>query len=107
VEIRRGEAIMIIIHAALTVLKEKEEEFLNEVKTLIEASRKENGNMRYDLMKNTEKESAYMMVEVWENQEAVQSHNSSEQYVQFGQKAQSLMAAPTDVKIFAGQEVNR
>ena len=99
---------MIIIHAALTVLKEKEEEFLNEVKTLIEASRKENGNIQYDLMKDTEKESAYMMVEVWKNQEAVESHNTSEHFVQFfGQKAQSFMAAPTDVKIFAGQEVNR
>ena len=98
---------MIIIHAALTVLKEKEEEFLNEVKTLIEASRRESGNMQYDLMKDTETESAYMMIEVWKNQEAVESHNTSEHYVQFGQKAQSFMAAPTDVKIFAGQEVKR
>lgn len=98
---------MIIIHAALTVLKEKEEEFLNEVKTLIEASRRESGNMQYDLMKDTETESAYMMIEVWKNQEAVEKHNTSEHYVQFGQKAQSFMAAPTDVKIFAGQEVKR
>jgi quinol monooxygenase YgiN len=98
---------MIIIHAGLSILKEKEEEFLNEVKTLIEASRKENGNIQYDLMKDTEKESKYMMVEVWENQEAVQSHNTSEHFAVFGQKAQSFMAAPTNVKIFAGQEVRR
>lgn len=96
---------MIIIHAALSVLKEKEEEFIQEVKTLIEASRKENGNIQYDLMKDTETESTYMMVEVWENQEAVQNHNTSDHFIQFGQKAQRFMAAPPNVKIFTGQEV--
>ncbi|MFG6494893.1 putative quinol monooxygenase [Fictibacillus sp. UD] len=98
---------MIIIHAGLTVLKEKEEAFLEEVKTLVEASRAESGNIQYDLMKDTEKEATYMMVEVWENQEAVQNHNTSEHFVAFGEKAPSFMAAPTDVKIYAGEQVKR
>lgn len=98
---------MIIIHAGLTVRPEKEEAFLEEVKTLVEASRAESGNIQYDLMKDTETESAYMMVEVWEDQEAVQKHNTSEHFLAFGQKAQSFMAAPSDVKIYAGQEVKR
>ncbi|MBD7963554.1 putative quinol monooxygenase [Fictibacillus norfolkensis] len=96
---------MIIIHAGLTVQKEKEEAFLTEVKTLIEASRAESGNIQYDLKKDTEKEATYMMVEVWENQEAVQNHNTSEHFVAFGKKAQSFMAAPTDVKVYAGEQV--
>lgn len=98
---------MIIIHAGLTVQKEKEEAFLAEVKALVEASRAESGNIQYDLMKDTEKESTYLMVEVWENQEAVQKHNTSEHFIAFGKKAPSFMAAPTDVKVYAGQEVNR
>ena len=96
---------MIIIHAKLSVLKEKEEDFIQDVITLIEASRKENGNIQYDLMKDTETESTYMMVEVWENQETVQNHNTSEHFIKFGQKAQSFMAAPPNVKIFTGQEI--
>ncbi|MED1865292.1 putative quinol monooxygenase [Fictibacillus nanhaiensis] len=96
---------MIIIHAGLTVQKEKEEAFLAEVKTLVEASRAESGNIQYDLKKDTEKEATYMMVEVWENQEAVQNHNTSEHFVAFGKKAASFMAAPTDVKVYAGEQV--
>ncbi|MDM5317358.1 putative quinol monooxygenase [Fictibacillus sp. b24] len=98
---------MIIIHAGLTVRPEKEEAFLEEVKTLVEASRAESGNIQYDLMKDSEKEATYLMVEVWENQEAVQKHNTSEHFIAFGQKAQSFMAAPTDVKIYAGEQVKR
>ncbi|KZE68999.1 monooxygenase [Fictibacillus phosphorivorans] len=98
---------MIIIHAGLTVQKEKEAAFLAEVKALVEASRAESGNIQYDLMKDTEKESTFLMVEVWESQEAVQKHNTSEHFVAFGQKAQSFMAAPTDVKIYAGEQVKR
>ncbi|WP_144701945.1 putative quinol monooxygenase [Fictibacillus phosphorivorans] len=96
---------MIIIHAGLTVQKNKEEAFLAEVKTLVEASRAESGNIQYDLKKDTEKEATYMMVEVWENQEAVQNHNTSEHFVAFGKKAASFMAAPTDVKVYAGEQV--
>ncbi|MGM0803964.1 MAG: putative quinol monooxygenase [Bacillota bacterium] len=96
---------MIIIHAGLTVQKDKEEAFLAEVKTLVEASRAESGNIQYDLKKDTEKEATYMMVEVWENQEAVQNHNTSEHFVAFGKKAASFMAAPTDVKVYAGEQV--
>lgn len=96
---------MIIIHAGLTVQKEKEEAFLAEVKTLVEASRAESGNIQYDLKKDTEKEVTYMMVEVWEDQEAVQNHNTSEHFVAFGKKAASFMAAPTDVKVYAGEQV--
>ncbi|MBH0170137.1 putative quinol monooxygenase [Fictibacillus sp. 18YEL24] len=96
---------MIIIHAGLTVKKNKEEAFLAEVKTLVEASRAESGNIQYDLKKDTEKEATYMMVEVWENQEAVQNHNTSEHFVAFGKKAASFMAAPTDVKVYAGEQV--
>lgn len=96
---------MIIIHAGLTVQKEKEEAFLAEVKTLVEASRAESGNIQYDLKKDTEKEATYMMIEVWEDQEAVQNHNTSEHFVAFGKKAASFMAAPTDVKVYAGEQV--
>jgi quinol monooxygenase YgiN len=98
---------MIIIHAGLSVIKEKEYEFLKEVKSLVESSRAESGNIQYDLMKDTEKESTYLMVEVWENQVAVQNHNTSEHFIKFGQKAQSLLSAPVEVKIFAGEPVKR
>ncbi|MED1203567.1 putative quinol monooxygenase [Heyndrickxia acidicola] len=94
---------MIIIHAGLTVNPEKQEAFLKELQPLIEASRKESGNISYDLKKDTEKENVFTMVEVWQDAAAVASHNASEHFTSFVAKAKEFLAAPLDVKAYEGQ----
>jgi quinol monooxygenase YgiN len=98
---------MIIIHAGFKVNKEKEEEFLEEIYRLIDASREESGNISYDLMKDTEKTNEYMMVEVWKDQEAVQNHNESEHFISFMKKAPQYLAAPAAVDVFDGKLLER
>ena len=87
--------LMIIIHAGFQIDREKEQSFLKEVQPLISASRRETGNISYDLMKDTEKEYMYTMVEVWEDLAAVESHNRSEHFIAFGGNAQQYLAAPS------------
>lgn len=94
---------MIIIHAAFQVNPAKQQAFVEEIQPLIDASREENGNVSYDLYKNTEKESVYTMVEVWQNAEAVASHNTSEHFTSFVSKANQFLTAPLDVKVYDGQ----
>ncbi|MES9684582.1 antibiotic biosynthesis monooxygenase [Bacillus sp. AFS001701] len=96
---------MIIIHAAFQVNPAKQQAFVEEIQPLIDASREENGNVSYDLYKNTEKESVYTMVEVWQNAEAVASHNTSEHFTSFVSKANQFLTAPLDVKVYDGQLV--
>jgi quinol monooxygenase YgiN len=104
---RRRIQPMIIIHAGFQVLKEKEEEFLDEIYKLVDASREESGNVSYHLMKDTEKTNAYLMVEVWKDHEAVQSHNGSEHFTSFISKAKPYLSAPLDVKIYDGNLLER
>lgn len=98
---------MIIIHAHLHVKPDQEQAFLEEMKTLLSLTRAEEGNISYDLMKNTEKEHHYTMVELWKDVEATASHNTSAHFTAFIQKAPTFMSAPMNLEIFSGETVNR
>ncbi|MDX8361704.1 putative quinol monooxygenase [Cytobacillus sp. IB215316] len=96
---------MIIIHAVTHVNPAKEEAFLEDIRSLITASRAEGGNISYDLMKDTEKDSVYTMVEAWKDLEAVNSHNASEHFTYFTNKAKEYLIAPLDVKIYDAKQL--
>ncbi|WP_459502670.1 putative quinol monooxygenase [Bacillus sp. C1] len=96
---------MIIIHAEFQVNPVKEAAFLEEIRPLIQGSREENGNVSYNLYKDTEKESVFTMVEIWETEEAVASHNKSEHFTSFVAQANQYLTAPLNIKVYAGQQV--
>lgn len=98
---------MIIIHAGFQVNPAKEEEFLNEIKSLIAASREESGNISYGLHKDTEKENVFTMVEVWKDAQAVASHNETAHFTSFVGRAKDFLTAPLDVKAYDGQPLER
>lgn len=98
---------MIIIHAHFQINPEKEQAFLEEMHSLIAASRSEEGNISYGLMKDTETEQAYTMVEIWKDAAAVEAHNTSAHFTSFAGRAPEYMAAPIDVQIFDGNKVER
>ncbi|MDQ0200977.1 quinol monooxygenase YgiN [Neobacillus ginsengisoli] len=94
---------MIIIHAKFHINPAKQDAFLKEIQPLIAASKAENGNISYSLQKDTENENVFTMVEVWQDLQAVASHNSSEHFTAFVSKAKDFLTAPLDVKSFEGQ----
>lgn len=98
---------MIIIHAGFQIQIDKENEFLTEIRPLIEASRAEEGNISYDLLKDTEKEGSYTMVELWEDMDAVKFHNQTEHFTTFTAKAPQYFAAPPQVKLFNAQPADK
>ncbi|MDZ5610496.1 putative quinol monooxygenase [Bacillus pseudomycoides] len=97
---------MIIIHAVFQVNSAKKQAFVEEIQPLIRASREESGNVSYDLFQDSEKENVYTMVEVWQDAEAVASHNASEHFTSFVSKANQFLTAPLDIKMYEGHEVN-
>ncbi|MEC0201312.1 putative quinol monooxygenase [Paenibacillus lautus] len=98
---------MIIIHAEMKVNGELEAEFLESVKELIEASRAEQGNDSYKLLKDTEQDHTYLMVEQWKDQEALGLHNASSHFQEFVAKAPKYLTAPLNVQAYAGQRINK
>ncbi|MED4462752.1 putative quinol monooxygenase [Metabacillus fastidiosus] len=96
---------MIIMHAKLHVNPVKEDAFLEEIQPLIASSREEEGNISYRLQKDTENENVYTMIEVWQDMQAVASHNSSDHFIKFTAKAQDFLAAPLEIEVFEGQKL--
>ncbi|WP_264740469.1 putative quinol monooxygenase [Cytobacillus firmus] len=98
---------MIIIHAGFQIQTDKEKDFLTEIRPLIEASRAEEGNISYDLVKDTEKAGSYTMMELWKDMDAVKFHNQTEHFTAFTAKAPHYFAAPPQVKLFNAQPVDK
>ena len=98
---------MIIIHARFQLQPEQEQVFLEEIRLLIAASRAERGNISYDLMKDTETDNVYTMVELWTDSSAVEDHNKSVHFTAFASKAPQYLAARLDVKVYEGEVINR
>lgn len=93
---------MIIIHAVMQIDSTKQQSFLEEIETLIRASRQESGNISYNLYKDIEKNHTFTMVEVWQDAAAVESHNTSEHFTFFVAKASNFLVAPLDIKAYDG-----
>lgn len=96
---------MLIIHAHLQVLPAQEEAFLTAAKALVAASKAEAGNVGYTLLKSTEHEHHYTMVEKWKDAAAVAAHNASPHFQTFVKQAPPFFAAPMDLEVFAGEPV--
>jgi quinol monooxygenase YgiN len=94
---------MIIIHATFLIKPTMQDQFLEEIQPLIAASRAEEGNISYRLQKDVENEDIFTMVEVWQDKDAVASHNTSESFTTFVANVKKFLTAPLDVKAFEGQ----
>ncbi|KAA8997205.1 antibiotic biosynthesis monooxygenase [Paenibacillus spiritus] len=95
---------MFIIHARMTVKPEAQAEFLEAVRTLLTATRAEEGNLSYDLYESAERPGDFVMVEVWKDGAAVQAHNASPHFQAFAGQASSYLTAPLDVKVYQAEQ---
>lgn len=71
------------IVATIVVKAEYEKEVLTALHNVVDATRKEDGNISYDLHKNTVTPLEYTILEVWKSQEAIDLHNASAHFDEF------------------------
>ncbi|MBM7570886.1 putative quinol monooxygenase [Aquibacillus albus] len=88
---------MNIIHAHFKVKPEYRNMFLEHVKPLIEGSQAEEGNISYRLFEDTEIHNTFIMVEEWKDQSAIDFHNQTTHFKQFGQVAGDFFLEPPEV----------
>lgn len=74
---------MIINHVTLRIKPEKEAAFLQDFKSLTEMTKQEDGCLSYDLCQIVGSPFTYMIVEVWEDQDAVEFHSNSDHFKTF------------------------
>ncbi|NIA17218.1 MAG: antibiotic biosynthesis monooxygenase [Planctomycetes bacterium] len=94
---------MSIDHVALVCLiqakQETKEAVKDELVHLTDMTRKEKGNLAYDLHVSSDDDSLFIICENWENRAALDSHIAQPYLQSFLAKQDELLACPIDIKI--------
>jgi quinol monooxygenase YgiN len=80
-EVNRAEALTIV--ANVTVYPEFRDEILPAIEAVVEGTRKEEGNISYDVFEDTANPLRFTFIETWKSQAAIDSHNASAHFVEF------------------------
>ena len=97
---RAQEKSMITIIAHCIIKKDSIDAFLEATKPLIEASRKEAGNISYDLYLDLSSPAKYTFIEFWKDQQAIDEHNASAHFNAFVAAAGPLFDGDLDIRLY-------
>ena len=71
------------IVATILVKKEFKEELIPVFQTVVNETRKEEGNISYELHQDTKNPLKFIILEVWKSQDAIDIHNASTHFQNF------------------------
>lgn len=97
---------MIYVVATLTIMPETRAEFIAAAKACIQETRKEPGNIAYDLHESVTDNSKMVFVEQWENGEALVPHRTADHMKAFGRVAVKCFSAPPRIEIITPEKVD-
>ena len=103
---KAGRIAVIYVVATLTVKPETRAEFIAAATACIKETRKEAGNIAYDLHESVTDPARMVFVEQWENAEALVPHRAAEHMKTFGRVAVKCMAAPPKIEIITPEKVD-
>jgi quinol monooxygenase YgiN len=89
-----------VINARINVKPDAIEKFISLAKVIIEASNKESGCMVYKLYQETGNPGSFIFYEEYENQDAVDYHNSTDHFRTFIGQITNLLAEAPLIEVF-------
>ncbi|MDR2118115.1 MAG: antibiotic biosynthesis monooxygenase [Tannerellaceae bacterium] len=82
----------LVIVANITVSPEFKEELLPAIQAVVEATRKEAGNISYDVFEDTNNPLRFTFIEHWKSQSAIDAHNASDHFIRFAKALENKAA---------------
>jgi quinol monooxygenase YgiN len=70
------------------------------LKRLAEASRKEEGNQRFDVLQHTMRANHFTVIEEWQTQKAVDAHAAAAQTKQYRDGLAPIAGSPLDERLY-------
>lgn len=89
---------MIVVVGRVSTDAARREELVRLGQAVAAASRAEDGCLGYRLYEDTETENAFVFIEEWESQEALDKHFSLPHVAEFMQGVPATLTTPPDVK---------
>jgi quinol monooxygenase YgiN len=99
------ENLVIYVVATLTIKPETRAEFIAAATACIEGTRKEPGNIAYDLHESVTDPAKMVFVEQWENMDALVPHRTAEHMKAFGRVAVKCMTGPPKIELITPEKV--
>ena len=96
---------MIYVVATLTIKPETRADFIAAATACIKETRKEKGNIAYDLHESVTDSAKMVFVEQWENEDALVPHRTAEHMKTFGRVAVKCMTAPPKIEVITPANV--
>ena len=96
---------MIYVIATVSIKPEMRAEFIAAATACIKETRKEPGNVAYDLHESVTDPSKMVFVEQWKDADALVPHRQAEHFKAFGRIAAKSFAAPLRVEIITPASV--
>ena len=90
---------MLKVVAKFEVKSNKVEKFKKETSNLIKETRKEEGNLSYELFQNTEDPTILTFIEEWKDKEALELHMKTEHFQEALPKLKKLNIADKEPEI--------
>jgi quinol monooxygenase YgiN len=97
---------LIYVVATLTVKPEMRAEMIAGAKACIAETRKEAGNIAYDMHESVTDPSKMVFVEQWDNAEALEPHRKTDHMRAFGRIAAQCLAGPPKIEIITPEKVD-
>jgi len=91
---------MITIVAKNSIKQEKVEEFKCLAEKLINESRKEKGNISYNLYQDINNCYVFTFIEEWENEDIIKTHNNSKHFTSIVPKFVDLQEKQSEVNLY-------
>src|SRR4029079_668884 len=100
------EDLVIYVVATLTIKPETRADFIAAATACIQETRKEPGNITYDLHESVTDHSKMVFVEQWENAEALVPHRTAEHMKTFGRVVVKCLASPPKIEVITPEKVD-
>ena len=95
----------IYLFASITPKPEHVAEVEALTRDMVTQTRKEPGNLRYDLLRRADGAPGFYLYEAYVDEAAVQAHRDSAHYAAYRAKIGALVAQPPEVKTLTGVDV--
>lgn len=91
---------MLTVVAKAIVKSDKVEEFKNYADEIIRETRKEEGNISYNLYEDSKESNILTFIEVWRSEEDLQKHFNSKHFTEILPKMGTLQEKDTEINIY-------
>ncbi len=85
---------MVVYCVDVLVVKGREDDFMEASKENRKGTRKESGNLRFDILQKEENPSGFLLYEVYASEEAVAAHKQTPHYFAWRDAVAPMMARP-------------